>query len=71
MPALCEGSVNTNSLHPFFLKTHYLFILFLAVVGLCCCIWAFPSCGQWLGGNFVVVCGLLLAVASLAVEHML
>ena len=23
----------------------------MAVLGLCCCIWAFPSCGQWEGGK--------------------
>ena len=33
----------------FFLKNpNYLFIcLFLAVPGLCCCTWAFSSCGEW------------------------
>ena len=47
----------------------YLFMyLFLAVLGLRCCTWAFSSCGE-LGLLFVVVCGLLIAVASLVVEH--
>ena len=50
-----------------FLK--FLFIyLFLAVLGLGCCAWAFSSCGEQ-GLLFIVVCGLLTAVASLVVEH--
>ena len=47
----------------------YLFVcLFLAALGLHCCAWAFSSCGE-LGLLFVVVHGLLIAVASLVVEH--
>ena len=38
--------------------------LFLAALGLRCCARAFSSCGE-LGLLFVVVCGLLIAVASL------
>ena len=49
---------------PLFLKKIY---LFLAVLGLCCCTRAFSSCGER-GLRFVVVWGLLIAVASL-VEH--
>ena len=45
-----------------------LFILFLAVLCLRCCAWAFSSCGER-GLLFVAVRGLLIAVASLAVEH--
>ena len=46
-----------------------LFILFLAALGLCCCVLrAFSSCGSR-GPLFVVVRGLLTAVASLVVEH--
>ena len=48
-------------------------LLFLATLGLCCCMQAFPSCGKW-GllhySTLVVVHGLLIAVASL-VEHKL
>ena len=44
--------------------------LFLAALGLRCYTWAFSSCGEW-GLLFVVVCGLLIAVASLVVEHRL
>ena len=45
----------------------YLFI-YLAVLGLRCCARAFSSCGEW-GLVFVVVRGLLIAVASLVSEH--
>ena len=35
---------------------------------LCCCTWAFSNCGeQWL--LFIVVRGLLTALASLVAEH--
>ena len=55
-----------------FLKNKfYLFIyLFLAALGLCCCARAFSSCGEW-GLLFIVVRGLLTAVASLVAEHRL
>ena len=53
----------------FFFKFIYLFIyLFLAALGLCCCIWAFSSFGEW-GLLFVAVRGLLIALASLVAEH--
>ena len=45
----------------------YLF-LFLAVLGLRCCAWAFSSCSER-GLLFIAVRGLLVAVASLAAEH--
>ena len=41
----------------------YIYI-FLAALGLCCCARAFSSCGER-GLLFVVVCGLLIVVASL------
>ena len=41
---------------------------FLAALGLHCCTWAFSSCGTW-GLLFLAVPGLLMAVASLVVEH--
>ena len=43
-------------------------ILFLAALGLCCCVQAFSSCGEQ-GLLFVAVRGLLIVVASLVVEH--
>ena len=55
----------------FFLNLFYFifyFILFLAVLGLHCCTRAFSSCGER-GLLFVAVRRLLIAVASLIVEH--
>ena len=50
------------------LRFIYLFLFcVLTVVGLCCCMQAFSSCG-WRGLLFVVVCRLLIAVASLVVD---
>ena len=47
----------------------YLFVcLFMAALGLHCCPRAFSSCGER-GLLFVVVCGLLTAVAPLVAEH--
>ena len=46
----------------------FFFSLFLAVLGLRCCARAFSSCGEP-GLLFVAVRGLLIAVASLLVEH--
>ena len=50
-----------------FLKNKFIY-LFLAVLGLHCCTQAFSSCGER-GLLFVVVRRLLIAVASLVVEH--
>ena len=53
----------------FFLNKFLSFIyLFLAVFGLCCCTRAFSRCGER-GLLFIVVRGLLTAVASLVVVH--
>ena len=46
----------------------FFFNLFLSVLGLRCCAQAFSSCGER-GLLFVVVRGLLIAVASLVAEH--
>ena len=51
-----------------FKKFIYSFILFLAALSLHCRARAFSSCGEW-GLLFIVVRGLLIAVASLVVEH--
>ena len=51
-------------------KKKNLFFFFLAVLGLRCCVKAFPSCGEQ-GLLFVAVHGLLIAVASLVVDHRL
>ena len=47
-----------------------LFYLFLAALGLRCCVQAFSSCGER-GLLFVAVSVLLIVVASLVVEHRL
>ena len=52
----------------FFFKFISLIYLFLAALGLCCCPWAFSSCGER-GLHFVAVCRLLIAVASLVAEQ--
>ena len=49
------------------LKIIYIY-LFMATLGLRCCTWAFSSCGEQ-GLLFVVVHGLLIAVACLVAEH--
>ena len=54
---------------PNFILFYFKFIyLFSAALGLCCCTRAFSSCDEW-GLLFVAVRGLLIAVASLIVEH--
>ena len=52
----------------FFFNKFILFYLFLAALGLHCCTWAFSSCGER-GLLFVAVRGLVIAVASLVVQH--
>ena len=51
----------------FFFLQIYLFYLFLAALGLCCCALAFSGCGER-GLLFLAVRGFLIVVASLA-EH--
>ena len=59
-------------LHPqlyfLFYFLNKLIYLFLGVLGLRCCVWAFSSCGER-ELLFVAVRGLLIAVASLVVER--
>ena len=57
-------------LEQFFLKINLFVYLFLAALGLRCCTQAFSSCSQR-GLLFVAVRRLLIAVASLVVEHRL
>ena len=47
----------------FFIYVYFI----LAALGLCCCTWAFSSCGKW-GLFFAVVHRLLIVGASLVVE---
>ena len=73
-PTVCTGCLFITSLPTFvicgFLKkiNLFIFILFLAALGLCCCAQAFSSCGER-ELLFVVVRGLLIAVASVVAEH--
>ena len=48
-------------------KNIFFIYLFLAALGLRCCM-LFSSCGEW-GLLLIAVCGFLVAVASLVVEH--
>ena len=59
-----------NDLHFLFLNFIYLFILFLAVLGLRFCARAFSSCDKQ-GPLFIVVHGPLTIAASLVAEHKL
>ena len=54
----------------FFLNKFIYLFLFLAALDLRCCAQAFSSCVKW-GLLFVVVHRLLIAVASVVVEHQL
>ena len=51
----------------YFLKI-FIYLFILAALGLHCCVWALSCCGER-GLLFVVVHGLLIAVASLVAEH--
>ena len=65
---MCNLKVIKNAEANLFFFLIYLFIYLLAVLGLRCCVRAFSSCGER-GLLFVVMRGLLIAVASLFVEH--
>ena len=47
---------------------YFIYFLFLAALGVCCCTWAFSTCAER-GLLLVAVRGLLIAVASLVAEH--
>ena len=63
----CHQSPPVRSIEVFFFFLIFIY-LFMAVLGLLCCARAFSSCGEW-GLFFVMVCRLLIVVASLVVEH--
>ena len=56
------------TLYLFLNKFIYFIYLFLAVLGLRCCVLAFSSCGEQ-GLLFIAVHGFLITVASLVAEH--
>ena len=53
-----------------FFSINLFIYLFLAALGLRCCVWAFSSCGEQ-GLLFIVERRLLMVVASLVAEHAL
>ena len=63
--SMLDTSVPTS--YRSFFKIYLKNFCFLAVVGLCCCTWAFSS-GEW-GPLFTAVCWLLIAVTSPIAEH--
>ena len=67
-PAFYMTSPNLYMYLGHFLKLINFIYLFLAALGLCCCMRAFSSCGKR-GLLFVAVRGILTAVASLVAEH--
>ena len=68
-PALAGGFLTTAPPgKPSILFLFLFFNLFLAVLGLRCCTWAFSSCSER-GLLFIAMRGLLIVVASLAAEH--
>ena len=68
-PSTRSICIQHSSFYFLFLNKFIHFIyLFLAALGLHCCTRAFSSCSEW-GLVFVVVCRLVIAVASLVAEH--
>ena len=63
-----KEATESVSLRPFFFFFFNLFTYLWLRWGLRCCAQAFSSCGEW-GLLFVAVRGLLVALASLVVEH--
>ena len=63
----CHFAIICHNLTILFFLNYFIYFIFGAL-GLCCCVWAFSSCGEW-GLLFIVVRGLLIAVASLVAEH--
>ena len=67
--SLSKSLSSSKSPHASYFFFFNLFIyLFLAALGLRCYVRAFSSCGER-GVLFIVVHGLLIAVASLVAEH--
>ena len=68
-PFFFSAQVNARSF--FFLKKKKKDFIFLAMLGLHCCMWAFSNCSDKQGLLFVAMHRLLLAVAFLVLEHRL
>ena len=67
---LTVGIINVYQIfsHAYSVFFKKIYLLFLAVLGLHCCTQSFSSCGEQ-ELLFIVMCGLLVAVASLTAEH--
>ena len=63
-----EKRFEVLQLQIFLVYVIYLYV-FLNVLGLHCCTWAFSSCGDQEGYSLVAVCRLLFAMASLVTKH--
>ena len=53
-----------------FKKKFYLFLIYFWLCWFFITVWAFSSCSEWVCSR-AVVCGLLISVASLVIEHRL
>ena len=62
------SDISITTLAFFFNEFIYCIYIFLAVLGLRCCVQGFSSCSEW-GLLFIAVHGLLIAVASLVVQN--
>ena len=69
VPPITSINVHSSQMGIFF-KINLFVYLFLAALGLRCCVRAFSSCSEW-GLGFVAVHELLIVVASLVAEHRL
>ena len=61
-------NISSTCIYLFLKFIYFIYFIFLAALGFHCCVRAFSSCGEQ-GLLFVAVCGLLIVVASLVVEH--
>ena len=68
--AIVNSAAMDIGVHASFFKFTFIIYLFLAALGLHCCVRAFSSCSER-GLLFAVVRRLLIAVASLVAEHRL
>ena len=70
MPEECSITHLFLGKYPFIYLLKIICYLFLVVLGLCCCPWAFSSCDEQ-GLLFIAVSRLLTLVASFAAKHRL
>ena len=69
-PKCCLTYLNLRRIKIVFFFFPNFIYLFLTVLGLLCCVWAFSSCSKQ-GLLFIAMRNLLLEVASFVVEHRL